>query len=196
MRSSSPLASPCERLVGRGEEACRTRRRIWWPRASGSSSIAASSNIGDIAVLVRTLGSTAPFERAFDRLNIPFLLTGGRTFLEARETRDLLALLAALVNPLDEIPLIGVLRGPLVGLSDHQIYQMGREGWRTEFERRFGRVRELAGFIAPDRLIAMALDQCGYTHGLSERARANVEKLLAWLRREFRDRPRPAGGIA
>ena len=145
----------------------------------------------DIAVLVRTLSSTAPFERAFDRLNIPFLLTGGRTFLEARETRDLLALLAALVNPLDEIPLIGVLRGPLVGLSDHQIFQMGREGWRAEFEKRFGRVRELAGFIAPDRLIAMALDQCGYTRGLADRSRANVEKLLAWLRREFRDRPRP-----
>ena len=140
---------------------------------------------------MRTLSSTAPFERAFDRLHIPFLLTGGRTFLEARETRDLLALLAALVNPLDEIPLIGVLRGPLVGLSDHQIYQMGRDGWRIEFEKRFGRVRELAGFIAPDRLIAMALDQCGYTSGLHDRSRANVEKLLAWLRREFRDRPRP-----
>jgi ATP-dependent exoDNAse (exonuclease V) beta subunit len=68
---------------------------------------------------------------------------------------------------------------------------MTREGWRAEFERRFGRVRELAGFVAPDRLIAMALDQCGYTTGLSDRSRANVEKLLAWLRREFRDRPRP-----
>src|SRR4029077_18632632 len=51
--------------------------------------------------------------------------------------------------------------------------------------------RELAGFIAPDRLIAMALDACAYTTGLPERARANVEKLLAWLRRESRDRPRP-----
>ena len=182
-----------ERLVGRGEEAADA--------ANAEADLVAARirqfvdsrefDYSDIAVLVRTLSSTAPFERAFDRLNIPFLLTGGRTFLEARETRDLLALLAALVNPLDEIPLIGVLRGPLVGLSDHQIYRMGREGWRTEFERRFGRVRELAGFIAPDRLIAMALDQCGYTTGLSDRARANVEKLLAWLRREFRDRPRP-----
>jgi ATP-dependent exoDNAse (exonuclease V) beta subunit len=144
----------------------------------------------DIAVLVRTLSSAAPFEQAFDRLSIPFLLTGGRTFLEARETRDLLALLAALVNPLDEIPLVGVLRGPLVGLSDRKIFRMGREGWRAEFERRFGQVRELAGFVAPDRLILAALDQCGYTTGITERARANVEKLLAWLRREFRARPR------
>jgi ATP-dependent exoDNAse (exonuclease V) beta subunit len=188
-----PVSIAVERLVGRGEEAADA--------ANAEAALVAARirqfqdsrqfEYGDIAVLVRTLSSTAPFERAFDRLNIPFLLTGGRTFLEARETRDLLALLAALVNPLDEIPLIGVLRGPLVGLSDDQIFKMTREGWRAEFERRFGRVRELAGFVAPDRLIAMALDQCGYTTGLSDRSRANVEKLLAWLRREFRDRPRP-----
>ena len=185
----APAGVAVERLVGRGEEsqdaeAALVAARIRHFKDSGEF------DYRDIAVLVRTLGSTAPFERAFDRLGIPFLLTGGRTFLEARETRDLLALIAALVNPLDEIPLVGVLRGPLVGLSDHQLYQMGREGWRAEFERRFGRVRELAGFVAPDRLIAMALDQCGYTRGLSDRSRANVEKLLAWLRREFRDRPR------
>ena len=188
-----PVSVAVERLVGRGEEAVDAANaeadlvaaRIRHFKDTGEF------DYGDIAVLVRTLSSTAPFERAFDRLNIPFLLTGGRTFLEARETRDLLALLAALVNPLDEIPLIGVLRGPLVGLTDQDIYRMGREGWRTEFEGRFGRVRELAGFTAPDRLIAMALDQCGYTTGLSDRSRANVEKLLAWLRREFRDRPRP-----
>jgi len=185
-----PVSLAVERLVGRGEdshdaEADLVAARIRQFVDSGEF------RFRDIAVLVRTLSSTAPFERAFDRLHIPFLLTGGRTFLEARETRDLLALLAALVNPLDEIPLVGVLRGPLVGLTDPEIYRLGREGWRAEFERHFGRVRELAGFVAPDRLIAMALDQCGYTTGLSDRARANVEKLLAWLRREFRDSPRP-----
>jgi len=185
-----PVSVAVQRLVGRGEEAQDVEAGLVASRIRHFKD-SGEFDYRDIAVLVRTLGSTAPFERAFDRLGIPFLLTGGRTFLEARETRDLLALLAALVNPLDEIPLVGVLRGPLVGLSDHQIHQMGREGWRAEFERRFGRVRELAGLVAPDRLIAMALDQCGYTRGLSERARANVEKLLAWLRREFRDRPRP-----
>jgi ATP-dependent helicase/nuclease subunit A len=185
-----PVGVAVERLVGRGDNAADAEAALV---AARIRQFVDRGEFGyhEIAVLVRTLSSTAPFERAFDRLEIPFLLTGGRTFLEARETRDLLALLAALVNPLDEIPLVGVLRGPLAGLSDHQIYQMGREGWRTEFEKRFGRVRELAGLIAPDRLIAMALDQCGYTTGLPERSRANVEKLLAWLRREFRERPRP-----
>jgi superfamily I DNA/RNA helicase len=168
-----PVPGAVERLVGRGEEAQDAEAGLVAARIRQFVDSGAF-RFRDIAVLVRTLSSTAAFERAFDRLNIPFLLTGGRTFLEARETRDLLALLAALVNPLDEVPLVGVLRGPLVGWSDREIFRIGREGWRAEFERRFGRIRKLAGFVPPDRLIAMALDQCGYTTGLHERSRANV----------------------
>jgi ATP-dependent exoDNAse (exonuclease V) beta subunit len=111
--------------------------------------------------------------------------------MEARETRDVMLFIAALVNTCDEIPLLGVLRGPLMGLPDEALYQMGREGRRRLFDKRFGPLRQLAGFVAPDRLIAQALDECSYWAGLNERARANVDKLLAWLRREFRNRPRP-----
>jgi ATP-dependent helicase/nuclease subunit A len=186
----APVNMAVERLVGRGEEAQDVEADLVAARIRQLVD-GGEFRFRDIAVLVRTLSSTAAFERAFDHLNIPFLLTGGRTFLEARETRDLLALLAALVNPLDEIPLVGVLRGPLAGFSDRELFRLGREGWRPEFERRFGRIRELAGFVPPDRLIAVALDQRRYTTRLPERARANIEKLLAWLRREFRERPRP-----
>jgi len=146
---------------------------------------------GDIAILVRTLNSTRPFEEALDRRNIPFLISGGRTFLEARETRDLMAFLAALVNPLDDIAMLTVLRSPLVGWSDERIMLAGREGWQQEFENLFGRIRRLAGFISPDRLIAQALDECGYGTAMNERARANIDKFLAWIRREDRARPRP-----
>lgn len=146
---------------------------------------------GDVAVLVRTLNAAEPFEAAFERAGIPFLLSGGRTFLEAREALDLLAFLAALVNLNDEIPLVGVLRGPLVGLSDAEIFTLGRDGWRLLFEERFGHVRQLVGLVAPDRLIAQVFDECSYWGTLTERQRANVDKLLTWLRREFRNRPRP-----
>ena len=146
---------------------------------------------GEIAILVRTLAAAEPFEAAFDRAGIPFLVSGGRGFLEARETRDVMGFLAALVNVQDEIPLLGVLRGPLMGLSDAEIYSLGREGWRRVFEERFGALRQLAGFVAPDLLIARAFDECDYWGTLTERARANVDKLLGWLRREFRNRPRP-----
>ena len=91
----------------------KTSKRRWSRRASASWSIRRSTSFADIAILVRALSATEPFERALDRFGIPFLVSGGRTFLEAREIRDLLALLAALVNPLDEIALVGVLRSPL-----------------------------------------------------------------------------------
>lgn len=185
---------PVELLIGRGEdpaavEAALVASRIRHWRDCGAYRFA------DMAVLVRTLAAMEPFETEFERSGIPFLVSGGRGFLEARESRDILLLLAALVNPLDEVALIGLLRSPLVGLRDQDILalfqQGGREAWQLEFERRFGALRRLAGFRPPDLLVARALDACGYTLRLSDRARANVDKLLAWLRREHRQRPRP-----
>ncbi len=146
---------------------------------------------GDFAILVRALKSAEPFEQALEKGGIPFLVSGGRTFLEARETLDLMGLLAALVNPLDEIATAGVLRGPLVGWTDEQLLRAGPEGRLREFERLFARVRRLAGFVAPDQLLARILDECGYLGSLGERARANVDKFLGWIRREYRNRPRP-----
>jgi ATP-dependent helicase/nuclease subunit A len=178
-----------ERLVGLGDdrdevEASLVARRICEMTEQGRH------ELGDFAILVRTLASVEAFAKALDRAGIPYAVSGGRTFLEARETLDLMALLAALANPLDEIALVGVLRSPLAGWTDEEILRAGREGWQQEFEKMFGRVRRLAGFVAPDRLLAMALDKCGYAAALPERASANIGKLLAWLRREHRARPR------
>ena len=179
-----------ERLVGRGDQAAEAEAALVAARIRELVEDG-SYQYKDIGILVRALGSTPPIERALDRLGIPFLLSGGRTFLEAREIRDVLALLAALVNPLDEIPLVGVLRGPMVGMSDEEIFHASKDEWREIFENLFGPLRRLAGFIAPDRLLVRALDESGYASGLSERARANIGKLLAWVRREHASRPRP-----
>jgi ATP-dependent helicase/nuclease subunit A len=193
-----------ELLVGRGDEAAGVdeegvdaedveasmvgaRIREFCPDNRGSGGVA----LKDIAILVRALGATKPFERALDRFGIPFVVSGGRTFLEAREIRDVMALLAALVNPMDEIALVGVLRSPLVGLSDENIFALGHDGWRAEFDRWFGKLRPMAGFVAPDFLLGSALDECGYVAALTDRARANVEKFLTYIRREHRRQPRP-----
>ena len=146
---------------------------------------------GDFAILVRALNSAEPFEEALERRGIPFVMSGGRTFLETRETLDVLGLLAALVNPLDEIATAGVLRGPLVGWTDDQLLRAGPDGRAQEIEKLFGRARKLAGFTPPDRMLAEILDECGYWEALGGRARANVEKLLSWIRRRHRSRPRP-----
>ena len=180
-KTFSPAAGPTvERLVGEGEdvEASMVAERI--------------HDLGyeykDVAILVRSLNALDPFARALDRFDIPFVITGGRTFLEAREIRDLLAFLAALVNPLDEVALVGVLRSPIVGLTDEEILRIGKTGWQELFESRFGHLRKQAGFMSPDRLLPIQPD-------LTPRARANVDKLCSWLRREHRNHPRPLAEI-
>jgi ATP-dependent exoDNAse (exonuclease V) beta subunit len=161
-----------ERLVGETEEAeaSMVAARIVELVAQGVC------EYKDVAILVRSLNALPPFVEALDRFGIPFVTTGGRTFLEAREVRDLRCFLAALVNPLDEVALIGVLRSPIVGLTDEEIFRMGKTGWQDFFEARFGRLRKSAGFVSPDRLLPLQPD-------LSPRARANVDKLFSWLRR-------------
>ncbi|HML18238.1 MAG TPA: UvrD-helicase domain-containing protein [Bryobacteraceae bacterium] len=188
VRGEGPQA--VERLAGRGDDAIDAEASLVASRIRKLVD-AKEYDFGDIAILVRTLRATEPFEKAFDRFDIPFLVSGGRTFLEAREIRDLLALLAALVNPLDDVALIGALRSPFAGISDEELFRAGREGWLREFDQRFGRLRRLAGFVAPDRLLAEAVDECGYSICLPDRARANIEKFIAHVRREHADRRRP-----
>jgi ATP-dependent exoDNAse (exonuclease V) beta subunit len=190
-RRAAAHAPVVERLVGTGERAAEAEAQLVAARIAEWARD--GRRWGDFAILVRALHSAEPFERELEARGIPFLVSGGRTFLEARETLDVMALLAAMVNPLDEIATAGVLRGPLVGWSDEQLLRLGQEGRRQEFEKLFGRARKLAGFIAPDRLLAMALDECGYAAGLNDRGRANVDKLLGWIRREGRSMqgPRP-----
>jgi ATP-dependent exoDNAse (exonuclease V) beta subunit len=187
----APAREPAvERLVGTGgdPEAAEAALVAWHIRHWRDTG---AFRYGQIAVLFRTFASAPPLERAFHRLGIPFVLTGGRNFMEARECLDLLNLLAVLANPLDGIPLLGVLRSPLGGFSDDALARMSHDEWRQWFESRFGEVRKQAGYLAPDLLIARALDRSGYPATLAPHQRANVDQLLAWMRAEFRKRPRP-----
>jgi ATP-dependent exoDNAse (exonuclease V) beta subunit len=53
-------------------------------------------------------------------------------------------------------------------------------------------LRELRNQISPDLLVRRAFDHCGYEAALSGRARANVEKFLAALRKRFSSGATPA----
>ena len=92
----------------------------------------------------------------------------------------MLALLAALVNPLDEIPVVvGVLRSPLVGVSDEEILRIGRD---CPDRRVRTAVRSFAadrpGFVALNRLARHGPRRIRLLLDLSDRARANVEAAL------------------
>ncbi len=71
----------------------------------------------DMAVLMRSPGPKIElYARQFDALGVP-LEVARKGLFEALEVADLVNLLRLLDNPLQDLPLLAVLRSPLVGLS-------------------------------------------------------------------------------
>ena len=152
------------------------------------------------------------YAREFGLLDIPLVATRGG-FYESLEVRDLLGLLQVLDNPLQDLPLLGVLRSPLVGLTPDElaVTRIGREHGRfwialeqwhktaekrgahyekvDEFLRRFTEWRRLSRQSAVSHCLECVIDQTHYgdwiaTQERGEQKRANVERLLQ-LTRQF-----------
>lgn len=73
---------------------------------------------GDAVILVRNKTEADKFSDALDRLNIPSYLSIGTGYYGKLELGDAMSLLRLLVNPLDDVSLLGVLRSPMVSISD------------------------------------------------------------------------------
>lgn len=78
----------------------------------------------DMVVLMRGLaGRAEAYAKAFHQAGVP-LQAERAGFLEALEVTDLLNLLRLLDNPLQDLPLLAVLRSPLVGLTPEELVQV------------------------------------------------------------------------
>jgi ATP-dependent helicase/nuclease subunit A len=159
----------------------------------------------DIAILTRTSAAMRPVQKALDRFGIPSIVIGGRTFFEAREVRDLILLLRVIANPCDEVSLAGVLRSPLVSVSDECLLYLRQSGpihasfaalafngasvedreALAVFHRQLAEMRSLRDSVSPDRLLRIVIDDCDYEAALTDRGKANVEKLLSLIRSQF-----------
>ena len=75
----------------------------------------------DMVILLRApKNKAAAYAKEFNRLGIP-LVAARSGFYESAEVRDLQSLLQLLDNPLQDLPLLGVLRSPLVGMTDSEL---------------------------------------------------------------------------
>jgi ATP-dependent exoDNAse (exonuclease V) beta subunit len=157
---------------------------------------------GDIAVLLRKFTNLEAFRRALLRRRIPHLVYKGRGFHSAREVMDLVALLAAAVDPDDALALASVLRAPFGPLSDDALVLLAQQRWSLEDHpdlapddaEALARVRVLlralrreADRLGPASLLEAALAETDYLAGCAaglygEQAAANVDKLLASAR--------------
>lgn len=79
----------------------------------------------DIVILMRaTSGYANTFLEEFRRLGVPVYAALGTGYFEATEVKTMLSLLRVLDNPRQDIPLAGVLRSPIVGLTAEELAQI------------------------------------------------------------------------
>ena len=79
---------------------------------------------GHIGFLLRKLTHAQDYLDALRRYDIPYVTDGEKHFYRRQEVIDLINLLRAIENPTDTIALIGLLRSPLGGLTDREIYHL------------------------------------------------------------------------
>ncbi len=71
----------------------------------------------DFGVLLRANHLTRALEEAFRKENIPYLVSGGMSFFERQEVRDMLAYLKLLANPDDDTSLLRIVNTPRRGIG-------------------------------------------------------------------------------
>ena len=80
----------------------------------------------DVAILLRKLTDIHDYLEPLRHQGIRYVVEGERHFYAAKEIIDAVNLLRAVENPHDRMALVGVLRSPLGGLTDQQIYELHR----------------------------------------------------------------------
>jgi DNA helicase II / ATP-dependent DNA helicase PcrA len=76
-------------------------------------------------ILVRTNGLTRPIEEALRLNQIPYKISGGMSFYDRREVRDILAYLKLIANPDDDLSLLRVLNTPRRGIGRKSVEDIG-----------------------------------------------------------------------
>jgi DNA helicase-2/ATP-dependent DNA helicase PcrA len=81
----------------------------------------------DVAVLYRANYLTLPFEKEFNRMNIPYRIFGGIRFYQRKEIKDVLAYFRLLSNKKDDISFLRIINVPRRGIGDVTVEQLQKE---------------------------------------------------------------------
>ena len=107
---------------------------------------------GDIAILLRTTSPARFYEKELAESHIPYDLVKGKGFYDKPEIQDLVGFLTLIEDPRDDIALAGVLRSPVVGISDDTLYWLSRYAKKRLSEdplsgifAKMGNAKELSG---------------------------------------------------
>jgi ATP-dependent helicase/nuclease subunit A len=110
---------------------------------------------GHVALLFRTLTQAQEYLDALRRHQIAYVTDGEKHFYRRQEVIDLVNLLRVVDNPHDSVALVGLLRSPLGGLTDRDIYELSERGALN-----CRRVDCLAGWKSPQAPSVQCFYEC------------------------------------
>ena len=166
----------------------------YWIASQIRADIASGIRPGDIGVLVRTNALITEIENIFAEMNIPTRISGGKSFFDRREIRDILCYLKVLLNRHDDTSLLRIINTPRRGIGrmtverlradadergtslyeaiEHLAGESGGLGQKTQdalrrFQERIASWRTLSD-KAPSFIIERIVEDTGYEGMLAE----------------------------
>lgn len=117
----------------------------------------------DFAILYRGNHQSRLFEKTLRENNLPYKISGGTSFFERTEVKDILAYLRLLTNPEDDAAFLRVINTPKREIGTSTLEKLGQ----------YAHERHTSLFIAAQEL--------GFTQRISARSQQRVETFLFWL---------------
>jgi DNA helicase II / ATP-dependent DNA helicase PcrA len=87
----------------------------------------------EIGVLVRTNSLIRNLEEAFLTENIPYRISGGSSFYQRQEVKDIISYLRVMANPDDDISLLRIINTPRRGLGRKTIEILGNQAQSSKY---------------------------------------------------------------
>jgi DNA helicase II / ATP-dependent DNA helicase PcrA len=137
----------------------------------------------DIAILTRMRRPPIAFEQELRRLGIPYVTGAGYGFFEREEIKDVVAYLRVIDNPLDDAAVVRLLQGPLVRVTDGELFRLFRDREHGEhcwdaLRERIDSAAELVDHATAERIgevLQLVAD------GSARRAGTSLSQLLQWI---------------
>ncbi|MGC8897174.1 MAG: UvrD-helicase domain-containing protein [Bacteroidota bacterium] len=183
-----------------------------WERKADGSEYPRPVQFRDIGILLRNRKRLGKLEDVLRLYKIPYVVSSGVGFYQTQEIYDFANYFRFLLNPADDVALVGILRSPFFTLSDADLYAIAVYGGSGTFYQKLQRyaesetapphVRSAAEYLASDLrhagrlsiplLVQRLLMQTGWLGAIAgsqrgDQNKANIEKLLR-LAREFEGR--------
>ena len=106
---------------------------------------------GEIAIILRNRNHLTEIEKKLRDHDLPFQTIGGIGFYQGQEIYDTFHLLKFLINPADNLALVGLLRSPFANISDEGLFFLAQFEPDLNYWEKISRLKEIDNLPESDR---------------------------------------------